>query len=64
MPTLNGKPDDAIQDTESYQDSLDRLHHFEMIATIREGIASAESREMKPAEQVFTEMKAMYGLLG
>jgi hypothetical protein len=62
--TINGKAEVVIQDAESYQEMLDRLHHMETIAAIREGIASAERGEMKPAEQVFAEMKAKYGIPG
>jgi len=43
---------------------LDRLHHMETLAAIREGIASAERGELKPAEQVFAEMKARYDVQG
>jgi predicted transcriptional regulator len=35
---------------------------LETIAAIREGIESAERGDLKPAEQVFAEMKARYGL--
>jgi len=35
---------------------------METIAAIREGIESAERGELKPAEQVFAEMKAKYGI--
>ena len=41
---------------------LDRLHHMETIAAIQEGMASAERGELKPAAQVFEEMRACYGL--
>ena len=62
--TVNGRAEIVIQDAESYQELLDRLHHMETIAAIREGIASAERGELKPAEQVFVEMQARYGLQG
>jgi PHD/YefM family antitoxin component YafN of YafNO toxin-antitoxin module len=62
--TVNGKAEVVIQDAESYQDLLNRLHDLETIAAIREGIASAERGELKPAEQVFAEMKARYGVQG
>lgn len=62
--TVNGRAEVVIQDVESYQDLLDRLHHMETLAAIRAGIASAERGELKPAEQVFAEMKAQYGLHG
>ncbi|MGI8912555.1 MAG: hypothetical protein ACR2JY_02000 [Chloroflexota bacterium] len=38
--------------------------HLETVAAIREGIASAEHGELKPAEQVLAEMQAKYGLHG
>jgi PHD/YefM family antitoxin component YafN of YafNO toxin-antitoxin module len=62
--TVNGRAEVVIQDVESYQALLDRLHHLETLAAIREGIASAERGELKPAEQVFAEMQARYGLRG
>ncbi len=62
--TVNGRAEIVVQDAESYQDLLDRLHHMETLAAIREGIASAERGELKPAEQVFAEMQARYGIRG
>ena len=62
--TVNGRAEVVIQDAESYQELLDRLHHMETLAAIREGIASAERGELKPAEQVFAEMQARYGIQG
>ena len=62
--TVNGRAELFIQDAESYQDLLDRLHRLETLAAIREGMASAERGEGKPAEQVFSEMRAKYGLHG
>ena len=60
--TVNGRAEVVIQDAESYQDLLDRLHHMETLAAIQEGLASAERGELKPAAQVFAEMQAKYGL--
>jgi PHD/YefM family antitoxin component YafN of YafNO toxin-antitoxin module len=62
--TVNGKAELVVQDAESYQRMLDRLHHMETIAAIQEGMASAERGELKPATQVFAEMRARYGLRG
>ena len=42
----------------------DRLYYAETIAAIREGVESAERGELKPAEQVFPEMKAKYNIQG
>jgi len=60
--TVNGKAQVVIQDAESYQRLLDRLHRMETIAAIQEGMASAERGELKPAAQVLAEMQAKYGL--
>ncbi len=62
--TINCHAEIVIQDADSYQTLLDRLHHMETISAIREGIESAERGELKPAEQVFSEMKARYGTQG
>lgn len=62
--TVNGRATVVVQDAASYQDLLDRLHHLETLAAIREGIASAERGELRPAEQVLAEMQARYGLQG
>jgi hypothetical protein len=60
--TVNGRAEVIVQDADSYQGLLERLQHMETIAAIREGIASAERGELKPAEQVLAEIKARYGL--
>ena len=62
--TVNGRAEIVVQDVHSYQDLLDRLHHMETLTAIREGIASAESGALKPAEQILAEMKVRYGLPG
>src|ERR1700674_5789433 len=62
--TVNGRAEVVVQDAESYQDLINRLYRLETITAINEGIASAERGELKSADQVFTELKAKYGLLG
>jgi predicted transcriptional regulator len=62
--TINGRAELVVQDAESYQRLLDRLQHVEVIAAIQEGIGSADRGEIKPAEQVYAEMKARYGTPG
>jgi hypothetical protein len=62
--TVNGRVELVIQDAESYQALIDRLHQMETIAAIREGMASAERGELTLAEDVYAEMKARYGLSG
>jgi len=60
--TVNGNAEVVVQDAASYQSLLDHLHHMETLAAIREGMASAERGELKPAAQVLDEMRAKYGL--
>jgi PHD/YefM family antitoxin component YafN of YafNO toxin-antitoxin module len=60
--TVNGKAEVVVQDAESYQLMIDRLHHMETIAAIQEGMASVERGDLKPAAQVLEEMRAKYGL--
>lgn len=62
--TVNGRAELVVQDADSYQALLSRLHHMETIAAIREGMESAARGDMKPAERVFAEMQAKYGLQG
>ena len=62
--TINGHAEIVILDVDSYHNLVERLHHMETITAIRDGIASAERGDMKPAEQVFSEMKARYGIQG
>ena len=62
--TVNGKAELVVQDAESYQQLLDRLHRMETLTAIREGMASAKRGELKPAAQVFAEMRAKYGIPG
>lgn len=60
--TVNGKAELVVQDVDSYQALLDRLHRMETIAAIREGMASAERGELEPAEEVYAQLKARYEL--
>lgn len=60
--TVNGKAEVVVLDPDSYQEMADKAARLETIEAIREGLAAAERGEMKPAEQVFAEMKTKYGL--
>ena len=60
--TVDGKAEIVVQDADSYQRMIDRLHHMETVAAIQEGMARAERGELKPAAQVLDEMRAKYGL--
>lgn len=62
--TVNGKAELVLIDAETYQQMADQLAHRELVAAIREGLEAADRGELKPAEQVFAEMKARYGISG
>jgi hypothetical protein len=64
IPTVNGKAELVILDVQSFQDLIDKAERIETIEAIRAGLASANRGELKPAEQLFAEMKAKYGLQG
>ena len=51
-----------MDNSEGFQRILDRLHRMATLAAIREGMASAERGELKPAAQVLEEMRAKCGL--
>lgn len=58
MLTVNGRAEAVLVDAESYQAMVARLERAELIEAIQEGLAAADRGEMKPAEQVFAEMRA------
>ena len=60
--TVNGRAEVIVQDAQSYQEMVERLRHMETVAAIREGIASAERRELKDGAQVYAEMTTKFGL--
>jgi PHD/YefM family antitoxin component YafN of YafNO toxin-antitoxin module len=60
--TINGKAELVVMDATAFQALLDKVERAETIEAIREGLAAAERGEMKPAEQVFEEMRRKYGL--
>lgn len=60
--TVNGKAELVVLDVESFQEMIKKIDQIETIAAIKEGLAAAERGEMKPAEQVFAEIRAKYDL--
>lgn len=62
--TVDGRAEVVLPDARSYAELMARLDRAETIAAIREGIASAQRGELKPAERVFAEIRAKYGLQG
>jgi PHD/YefM family antitoxin component YafN of YafNO toxin-antitoxin module len=60
--TVNGKARLVVQDAEAYQSMLDELQQARFVDAVRIGIAEAEQGLALPAEEVYAEMKAKYGL--
>jgi len=55
--TVNGRAELVVQDAASYQSLMDRLDRAETIASIREGLESAERGKGRPAEEVLEELR-------
>ena len=60
--TVNGKAELVVLDVESFQTLMEKIDRADTIEAIKEGLAAADRGELKPAEQVFEEMRAKYGL--
>jgi PHD/YefM family antitoxin component YafN of YafNO toxin-antitoxin module len=60
--TVNGKAKLVIQDAEAYQSMLNELEHARFIEAVRQGLKESEQGLRRPAEEVYAEMKAKYGL--
>ena len=62
--TVDGKAEAVLIDADRYQEIMDRLYEAETVAAIQEGLAAVERGEFKPADQVFSELKARFGIQG
>ena len=62
--TVNGRAVLVIQDTESYQQILNRLDRLEAVEAIRLGIAAAEEGRVKPARKALAELQEKLGIPG
>lgn len=60
--TINGKAEIVMIDAKSYQSIIEKIQQIETIEAIRVGLKAAENGDVKPAEQVFREMKSKYGI--
>jgi PHD/YefM family antitoxin component YafN of YafNO toxin-antitoxin module len=60
--TVNGKAKLVIQDADAYQSMLDELERSRFLEAVRQGLRESEQGLGRPAEEVFDEMKAKYGL--
>lgn len=54
--TINGKAELVVQDAASYQALLTRLEQAQAIAGIKEGLASIEAGEGRPAKEALNEI--------
>src|SRR3954464_5014020 len=60
--TVDGRAEVVVQDVASYQRLLDLLDRAEAIEGIRRGLESWKRGEGWPADEVFAEIRARYGL--
>ena len=60
--TVNGKAELVVQDAESYQKLMEAKDRMEAIEGIRRGLESMKAGRGRPAEEVFKEMFAKYGI--
>jgi len=55
--TVNGKAEIVVQDAESYQILLDKIEQVETIEGIRLGLEDMKAGRMRPASEVFADMR-------
>lgn len=60
--TVNGKAKLVVQDAAAYQELLDQVERAKFVEAVRIGLVEAEEGRGRPAEEVYAEMKAKYGL--
>jgi prevent-host-death family protein len=60
--TVNGKAELVVQDAASYQKLLEIIDRLEAIEGIRRGLEDFKAGRVIPAEEVFAELEAKYGL--
>jgi hypothetical protein len=53
--TINGRAEFVVEDANSYQKLLELVERLETIRAVREGLASADRGEGRPAEEFFEE---------
>ncbi|MBS1717828.1 MAG: type II toxin-antitoxin system Phd/YefM family antitoxin [Armatimonadetes bacterium] len=60
--TVNGKAKLVVQDAEAYQAMLDELERNRFLDAVRQGLKESDQGLGRPANAVYEEMKAKYGL--
>jgi PHD/YefM family antitoxin component YafN of YafNO toxin-antitoxin module len=54
--TISGRAEFVVEDAKSYQKLLELVERLETIGAVREGLASADRGEGRPAEEFFEEL--------
>lgn len=60
--TVNGKAAAVVQDAEAYQHLLDIAAEANVSERIRQGLENLASGRLRPAREVFDEIRAEYGI--
>jgi len=60
--TVNGKTEAVVQSAESYQRLLDIAAASDIREAIRQGDADVAAGRVRPADEVFAEMRARYAI--
>jgi len=60
--TINGKAEAVVQDARAYQDLLDLAAEASVAEGIRQGLEDVKRRRMRPAREVFDEIRAEHGI--
>lgn len=60
--TVNGKAAAVVQDAEAYQRLLDIAAQADAEEGIRQGLEDEKHGRLRPAEEVFAEFEANYGI--
>ena len=59
--TVNGKAEVVVLDAASYQAMLDQLERTDLIESLKQSLREIEEGRVRPADEVFAELKAEYG---
>jgi prevent-host-death family protein len=60
--TVNGKAEAVVQDAEAYQRLLDIAAQSDVFEAIRQGLDDAAHGRVRPAREVFDEVRRKYGI--
>lgn len=60
--TVNGRAELVVLDTDSFQELLNKLEYAETVQAVKEGMASFERGEGRPAKEVLSDLAKKYDL--